>query len=279
MRLQIRHTTIFHYTEAINEAYTEMRLRPLEGAGQRCYRFSLMTEPRGEVMSYIDRYGNTVHHFDTLQSHDRVVVMAASDVETTPTYLSEPSAFSPLDAYDFLAPTDYVPLAEEIESFARRHAAPDNPQATAFGLMEGLFRELVYDPQATDVKTRAPEALRLKRGVCQDFAHLMLAGCRSLGIPARYVSGYLYSARAARESETSGEPRPSNAASHAWVDVYLANRGWVSLDPTHNCEQTEQYVRVATGRDYADVPPTRGVYKGTASEDLEVHVEVKAVTQ
>ncbi|MFZ4987050.1 MAG: transglutaminase N-terminal domain-containing protein, partial [Blastocatellia bacterium] len=90
MRLQIRHTTIFHYTEAINEAYTEMRLRPLEGAGQRCYRFSLMTEPRGEVMSYIDRYGNTVHHFDTLQSHDRVVVMAASDVETTPTYLSEP---------------------------------------------------------------------------------------------------------------------------------------------------------------------------------------------
>jgi len=276
MRLQIRHTTIFHYSEAINEAYTEMRLRPLEGAGQRCYRFSLMTEPRGEVMSYIDRYGNTVHHFDTLQSHDRVVVMAASDVETPPTFLSEPTPFSPLDAYDFLAPTDYVPLAEEIESFARRHAAADDPQATAFGLMEGLFRELVYDPQATDVKTRAPEALRLKRGVCQDFAHLMLAGCRSLGIPARYVSGYLYSARAVRPAEAEGEKRPSNAASHAWVDVYLAERGWVSLDPTHNCEQTEQYVRVATGRDYADVPPTRGIFKGAASEELEVHVEVKA---
>jgi transglutaminase-like putative cysteine protease len=273
MRLQIRHTTIFHYSEAINEAYTEMRLRPLEGAGQRCYRFSLVTEPRGEVMSYIDRYGNTVHHFDTLQSHDRVVVMAASDVETSSTFHSEPTHFSPLDAYDFLAPTEYAPLVEEIGSFARSHAVADDPEASAFGLMEGLYRELVYDPNATDVKTRAPEALRLKRGVCQDFAHLMLASCRMLAIPARYVSGYLYSLRTVSDTVS-----PDNAASHAWVDVYLAHRGWVSLDPTHNCEQTEEYVRVATGRDYADVPPTRGIYKGGASERLEVQVEVKAVS-
>jgi len=265
MRLQIRHTTIFHYSEAINEAYTEMRLRPLEGAGQRCYRFSLMTEPRGEVMSYIDRYGNTVHHFDTLQSHDRVVVMAASDVETPPTFLSEPTPFSPLDAYDFLAPTDYVPLAEEIESFARRHAAPDDPPAAAFGLMEGLFRELVYDPQATDVKTRAPEALRLKRGVCQDFAHLMLAGCRSLGIPARYVSGYLHDAEEAPGRTVVGE-------SHAWIEVW--NGGWEAYDPTNDRRVGSAHVVVARGRDYADVPPLKGIYAGGASESLGVTVEI-----
>lgn len=275
MRLQIKHTTVFQYSELINEAYTEMRLRPLEVAGQRCYRFSLATEPRGEVMHYIDRYGNQVHHFDTLQSHHQVVVTAASDVETPQAFRPDFVVLPPLDRYDFLAPTEYAPGNGRIAEFAREHLVPDDQHRTALALMEAIYRRLKYDPGATDVKTRASEVLEIGRGVCQDFAHLMLSATRSLGIPSRYVSGYLYSPQIVSERKEAGVTVPDNAASHAWIDVYLENRGWISLDPTHNCEQTDEYVRVATGRDYADVPPTRGVYKGSAEERLEVRVEVR----
>ena len=123
---------------------------------------------------------------------------------------------------------------------------------------------LVYETGATNVMTRADSALALGRGVCQDFAHVMLAACRRAGIPSRYVSGYLY------------DPQKENEVveTHAWVDVLDSERGWVSLDPTHDREQNEEYVRVAVGRDYGDVPPTRGVWKGTTEETLDVAVRI-----
>ena len=133
--------------------------------------------------------------------------------------------------------------------------------------MAAVRGELVYDPAATDVQTRADEVLALGRGVCQDFAHVMLATCRCAGIPSRYVSGYLY------DPTLIGD----NAASHAWVDVWDETVGWSALDPTHGREQTDAYVRVAVGRDYADVPPTRGVFKGAASETLSVRVGLQAL--
>ena len=133
--------------------------------------------------------------------------------------------------------------------------------------MKAVATELVYEPGATDVQTRADEVLALGRGVCQDFAHVLLAACRCVGIPARYVSGYLY------DPKLEGD----NAASHAWVDVWDEGRGWIALDPTHDREQTEAYVRVAVGRDYGDVPPTRGVYKGAAHETLAVRVGLRAL--
>lgn len=277
MRLRIEHTTVFHYAEPISEAYTELRLHPFEAAGQRCLRFSLETQPVGEVMMYIDRYGNTVHHFDTLQPHDKVVVTASSEVHTPRVFVSDEMELSPLDQFDYLAPTTYAPEDERISQFAEHDYIEGDPEATALGLMETLYSSLKYEPGATDVKTTASEALSLGSGVCQDFAHLMLAACRSLGIPARYVSGYLYSPQTLRDREEAGIDVPANAASHAWVDVFVEDRGWLSLDPTHNSWQTEQYVRVATGRDYSDVPPTRGIYKGSAKEELSVNVSVTAI--
>ncbi len=276
MRLQIRHTTVFGYSESINEAYTEMRLRPLDAAGQRCYRFSLTTEPRGEVMTYVDRYGNVVHHFDTLQSHDRVVVTATSDVETPAEFLPEERELTPLDLFDFLTPSGYAPEDRKIADFANSCRHEGDSLETAMALMEATWKRMTYQPGATDVRTKASESLELGRGVCQDFAHVMIAACRSLAIPARYVSGYLYSPRLVRERKDAGIEVPDNAASHAWVDVHIAGQGWISLDPTHNSRQTDQYVRVATGRDYADVPPTRGIYKGNARETLTVQVEVRS---
>jgi transglutaminase-like putative cysteine protease len=267
MHLRVEHTTEFSYDGSIAEAYTELRLRPLEGGGQHCSSFRLTTEPFGlRVREYHDHFGNDVHHFDVLESHERLAVTAISSVMTPPAFAPGPVVLSPLEFHDYLSPTDYAPFAGVWE-FASEHAGDDADRAQrAHGIMEAVAARLVYDAEATDVQTRADEVLALGRGVCQDFAHVMLATCRSVGIPARYVSGYLY------DPKLIGD----NAASHAWVDVWDEATGWTALDPTHRRAQTEAYVRVAVGRDYADVPPTRGVYKGVAQETLSVRVALHA---
>jgi transglutaminase-like putative cysteine protease len=268
MILRVEHTTEFAYDGPIAEAYTELRLRPLEGGGQHCSSFRLITQPPGlRVREYRDHFGNDVHHFDVLESHERLSVTAVSEVVTPASFAGVRQLPTPLELYDYLEPTDYAPFSESVSQFAGRHAAGAEGSERARALMTGIDAELVYDPSATDVQTRADEVLALGRGVCQDFTHVLLAACRTIGIPARYVSGYLY------DPELEGD----NAASHAWVDVWDAERGWLALDPTHDREQTESYVRVAVGRDYADVPPTRGVYKGRASETLAVRVGLLAL--
>jgi transglutaminase-like putative cysteine protease len=264
MRLQIEHVSTFTYDHPISEAYTEMRMRPLDAGGQRCLSFSLTPQPREEVRHYLDRFGNGVHHFDVLGSHRQLVVTAASLVLTPEAFQPEPEALSQLEAFDYLQGTYYAPLAPALADLAAQHAVPGDPASTARFLMETSHGALIYEKGVTDVQTTADQALRLGRGVCQDFTHVMLAACRSQGLPARYVSGYLYN-------------NGHTAASHAWVDVHLPGQGWVSLDPTHNRAQTGQYVRVAIGRDYGDVPPTRGVFKGQAKEKLDVKVTVTAM--
>ena len=134
--------------------------------------------------------------------------------------------------------------------------------------MTGVRGRMKYETGATHVRTLADEALSAGHGVCQDFAHVLIGVCRLHGIPARYVSGYLYDPKATENG---------SSASHAWVDIWDSERGWVSLDPTHDREQTDRYVRVGVGRDYADVPPTRGVYKGKAKEQLEVAVRIRGL--
>jgi transglutaminase-like putative cysteine protease len=261
MHLKIEHTTTFTYDQPISEAYTEMCLKPMDGFGQHCLSFSLTTLPHDERLNYTDRFGNEVSHFDVLQPHQKLVVAAKSEVLTPDQFVERVSSISPLDEFDYLMATDYAPLSREIALFAAALSVDGDPKATAFALMNHIYASLQYEKGATDVTTTAEQALRLGLGVCQDFSHLMLAACRSLQIPARYVSGYLYN-------------HGHTAASHAWVDIYISGEGWVSLDPTHNREQTGEYVRVAVGRDYADVPPTRGIFIGNARESMEVNVTV-----
>ena len=267
MFLRVEHTTEFSYDGPIAEAYTELRLRPLEGGGQHCSSFRLATEPFGlRVREYRDHFGNDVHHFDVLESHERLAVTAVSTVMTPSAFLSS-EPLTPLELHDYLSATGYAPFAGGVRAFAAAHASDGSGAERARAIMHAVRGELVYDPEATDVQTRADEVLELGRGVCQDFAHVMLATCRTAGIPARYVSGYLY------DPKLHGD----NAASHAWVDVWDDAAGWTSLDPTHDREQSEAYVRVAVGRDYADVPPTRGVFKGAARETLSVRVGLQAL--
>jgi transglutaminase-like putative cysteine protease len=268
MILRVEHTTEFEYDEPIAEAYTELRLRPLEGGGQHCSSFRLVTEPLGvRVREYRDHLGNDVHYFDVLESHERLAVTAVSEVMTPEWFTGDRRQPTPLELHDFLSPTGYTPFTGAVTTLAKDYLAGGSGFERASGLMSAVRDTLVYEPGATDVQTRADEVLALGRGVCQDFAHVMLAACRCVDIAARYVSGYLY------DPTLEGD----NAASHAWVDIWDEERGWIALDPTHDRGQAESYVRVAVGRDYADVPPTRGVYKGAANETLVVRVGLQSI--
>jgi len=263
MQIRVEHTTSFTYGEPISEAYTELRVRPLSAGGQHCTSFRLVTDPPGvRVRDYRDRLGNHVQHLEVLEDHDRISITAISEVSTAAVFSDSARESSPLERHDYLAPTEYAPFADGVLELAATAEGEGNEAERATEVMLALRGLLVYERGATDVMTRADAALALGRGVCQDFAHVMLAACRRAGIPSRYVSGYLY------------EPEEQDVESHAWVDVLDAQRGWVSIDPTHDREQTEAYVRVAVGRDYADVPPTRGVFKGTPEETLAVAVRM-----
>jgi transglutaminase-like putative cysteine protease len=263
MRLRIDHTTVFEYDAPVAEAYMETRLHPLDAGGQRCESFRIVTDPPGEVLGYVDRFGNRVHHFDTIAPHERLVARTTSEVSTPQVFADPERELSPLDAFDYLEATAYVPLDDAIDRFARGCLVRGDAVATADAVMRAVHAALAYAPGTTTVKTTAAQALAHGRGVCQDFAHLMLAACRALSLPARYVSGYVYA-----------PSRGSAAASHAWTDVFVPGHGWLSLDATHAAAQTDHYVRVAVGRDYADVPPTRGVFKGQGRETMTVDVRV-----
>jgi transglutaminase-like putative cysteine protease len=264
MWLHIEHTTTFSYEAPIVEAYTELRLRPLDSGGQRCSSYELATTPVGiRLRAFRDYLGNEINHFDILEPHARLVVQARSDVFTPPRF-EEHGEPSPLELYDYLHPTSYVALDGGARLLASTQAGSGTAAEQARALMRIVHSTLVYERGATSVQTRVDEVLSLGRGVCQDFAHVLIAACRCNGIPARYVSGYVH------DPTLDGV----EAASHAWVDVYDPQRGWISLDPTHDREQNERYVRVAVGRDYADVPPTRGVFKGHTEETLSVKVDV-----
>jgi transglutaminase-like putative cysteine protease len=264
MKLRVQHTTTYDYDSPIAEGYTELRLKPLDSGGQRCLSFKVETDPGAVVHRYSDRHGNDVRHFDVLSPHARLLVEARSEVATPDVLADEQVELTPLQEHDFLAPSTRAPFTDEIRSFAASCHVAGDPQATMKRVVEAVRAHLRYEPGATDVDTDAAQALAHGSGVCQDFAHLALAACRLGGLPSRYVSGYVYAPGHA-----------SAAASHAWVDVFVRGHGWVSIDPTHDTAQTARHVRVAVGRDYADVPPTRGVYKGSAAEQLAVKVRVE----
>lgn len=266
MWLNVEHVTRFSYDGPINEAYTEIRLKPTHRDGQRCSSFSLTTDPRGAaVAEYLDRYGNAVHSFDVLEAHERLVVTVRSEVWTTERFTPEAAGISRLDRWDMLRGTRYIDLEGRIAALAAEVEPSGDTRDVAFRAMAAVRERMTYERGSTHVHTTADEALADGRGVCQDFAHVFIGVCRIVGIPARYVSGYLFDpARDGSESE-----------SHAWVDVFDEARGWLSIDPTHEREQNERYVRVGIGRDYGDVAPTRGVYKGAAEESLAVSVVLR----
>jgi len=280
MFYSIRHVTKYFYSAPISESFTEVRMQPRSEANQRCLTFQLSVSPRTRVFSHRDHFSNSVHHFDVAGLHSRLLIVAEALVDLQPPqqlpYAIPPQAWDEIDAavdegdyWDLLTPSTFARptslLSELAESLNVKRR--DDPLRLLRELNTSLFHWFDYVPKSTRVDSPIDEALRNRAGVCQDFAHIMTAMVRTLRIPCRYVSGYLF--HGDRDHDRSGE-----GASHAWVEVFLPNLGWVGFDPTNNLLAGERHIRTAVGRDYSDVPPTRGVFRGTAESELGVSVTV-----
>ena len=279
MRLDVLHRTRYRYAQAVRDSFNELRVRPLDDAQQDCERFLLRVLPPVRLRHYRDLHANHVNFFEQHEAHASLEIECRSRVLTRAPAPPAGPAFPMARlaecarmerCHEYLQPSRYVdpsPAAWRLALDAC-HSQPELWEA-ALAMMRLVFREFSYDPGATTVQTHVNEVLRDRRGVCQDFAHVMLAMCRALGIPARYVSGYLYNGP--RQALRGAQ------ASHAWCEVFVPGAGWLGLDPTNDQQADERYVKVAVGRDYADVAPVQGSYRGTAEHELTVEVDVQAV--
>ncbi len=280
MLLSVLHRTTFVYAGQAHDSFNEVRLHPVDDPLQTCRRYALRIEPESEARAYNDFYGNEVQYFDIAAGHTRLVVEAESQVETVPDAERPPiPVVSPAELAgaaereslaEFTTGSHYVPLEAEIWREAQDALAGGRSDvwADVRQLSGQVYRTFAYQPGATGVSTRATDALRLRAGVCQDFAHVLLGLCRCMEIPARYVSGYFFN-RNRRKGEVE--------ASHAWIEAYVPGYGWAAFDPTHDRMADDHYVKVAVGRDYADIRPVSGTYRGAATRELRVVVQVREV--
>jgi len=286
MYYSIHHLTKFRYSEPVSESLLEARMQPRSDGAQRCLSFQLKIQPRTRLHFYRDYLGNTVHHFDVPGDHKQLTLFAQAlvDVQPIPTLPDSlgDGAWAALDALiaegdfiEMLMPSQFAASTDALEEFARELRIPSpeearrhDPLALLLDLNAALHAALDYVPKSTRVDSPIDDALRTRQGVCQDFAHIMIALTRGLGIPCRYVSGYLF--RPAGDKT----PAPQSGATHAWVEALLPGLGWIGFDPTNDSHADDRHIRAAVGRDYADVPPTKGVFKGSVESELLVAVSV-----
>ena len=271
MLLRIDHETRLTYSEPVTESVIKLRMAPLSGEDQTVMNYKLRITPPAPITSFRDGFGNRVDLFNVLPPHAELVIAATSFVQThrraCPSRLNGVTfpVEGPIDlhAAEYVRPSQLVADGPALAEFAAE--LPRQPASLADRvqeLVDAVCARLVYEKKVTTVHTPVAEALALGRGVCQDFAHLLIAACRAIGLPARYVSGYVN--------------QPGEVATHAWTQVWAGpNCGWVDIDPTHDTWPGADHVVTAVGRDYADVPPNRGVWKGAASETIAVTVTVR----
>ena len=276
MLISLLHRTTFVYAGKAHDSFNEVRLKPVDDAGQVCRSFELRTEPAAHMRDYVDFYGNTAHYFDISEGHDRLMIEAVSEVETTPNSARPPiPSVANLESgserelvAEFLVDSHYVPL--EVELWKEAQDALSEGRSDVWSdvrqICRHVFKHFAYKPRSTGVATLATDAIKLRSGVCQDFAHVALGMCRCSDIPARYVSGYFM--RSQRKHD-------DDEASHAWIEAYVPGFGWAAFDPTHDRPADERYIKVASGRDYADIRPVSGTYRGGKTRSLIVEVKVR----
>ena len=272
----------FRYSAPIRESVMEVRMQPLNTSSQRCLSFGLSVRPHTHVQAYNDSLGNIVHHFDVPARHTTLHITAEAMVEIMPGdplpaelprtawrdvyyYAEDDNAYEMLLPSYFALPTKpLLRLAEELDVCER-----DDPLSLLRQINEEIHLRFQYLSASTRVDSPIDEALETRQGVCQDFTHIFIALARHAGIACRYVSGYLYS--------PNKRDRIMTGATHAWAEALLPGLGWIGFDPTNNSVADTNHIRVAIGRDYADVPPTRGVFKkstAATTSELLVHVRI-----
>jgi len=278
----IRHFTRYRYSRPIWESLMEVRMHPRSEIAQRCFTFQLSVSPRARIFSYTDHLGNLVHHFDIPEQHNQLTIIADALVDVDPP-LELPASLGPGtwdeldglilkdDYWSMLIPSHFARASPELEDYAREIGFDKRNGRDPLELLRALnaeiYRTFSYVKRSTAVDSPIEDALRSRQGVCQDFAHIMIALVRNLRIPCRYVSGYMH-------HDSEHIDRSADGATHAWVEALLPRLGWIGFDPTNNLIAEGRHIRTAIGRDYADVPPTVGTMKGSAKTELHVRVRV-----
>ncbi|MBV5308141.1 transglutaminase family protein [Chromatium okenii] len=292
MKFRVVHLTRYEYAEPVSLCHSIAHLKPLQTRRQRCLASQLRVDPWPAVMrEREDFFGNRVNYFSIQQAHSVLEVIATSEVDVnvlalpdadkTPTWervvtrLYDRGDALMTNARMFTLPSPQVPLDAEAREFAAVSFTAGRPILEAtLDLMGRIFREFEYDPLSTTVATPLAEVMQQRRGVCQDFAHVAIAGLRGLGLAARYVSGYLETLPPPGQIKLQGAD-----ASHAWFAVLIPELGWVDFDPTNNQTPNLQYITTAVGRDFQDVTPLRGIFYGGGTHDLRVAVDVNRLEQ
>jgi transglutaminase-like putative cysteine protease len=273
-RLRVVHSTGYAYKSPVTASYNEARLTPRSDSRQNVILNRVETVPATRSYRYVDYWGTAVTAFDLHAPHTELEVTASSVVETDKGELpTEKVSWEDLQSEavvdrfdDMLSPTEYAPASSRIQAVGRRIAKYNDPEDAVIAAARWAHSELEYVPGTTGVHSSGLDAHREGKGVCQDFAHLSLILLRSMGIPSRYVSGYLHPNKKAKVGDTI------DGQSHAWIQAWTG--GWRSYDPTNDEDINEQYISVGVGRDYADVTPLKGIYSGEGSTDLDVVVEI-----
>jgi transglutaminase-like putative cysteine protease len=286
MRLRICHITRFAYDEPAYQSHNQIRMRPLQSAGQTCAESKLEITPAGNTIEFQDYYGNHVTAVSIHEPHDSLTIVARSLVErvSEPASSSDAMSFEQFlredrqritSQYDFLSESPYVLFNERMRKFfwIARPRADEDVAGYVQHVVAFVRDQFYYRPGVTNAYSTVDEILTTGAGVCQDFAHLTIGVLRLAGVPARYVSGYLALPRYPSDEEPVGPQ-----ASHAWLEAQLPYQGWIGFDPTHGCRADLRHIRVAVGRDYSDVAPLRGVYRSfgrrqTMSVDLTLEPE------
>ena len=278
----IRHLTRYRYNRPVWQSMMEVRMHPLSEVTQRCFTFRLQVNPRARIFTYQDHLGNQVHHFDLPQHHRELSIVADSLVNIEPP--SPLPAVLPFDSWSvlerqisdgdhwpMLLPSHYARGSAQLDDLARELGVDQvngrDPLTLVQEVSVGIHQAFAYVRKSTAVNSPIEASLTTRQGVCQDFAHIMIAMVRRLRIPCRYVSGYLY-------HSDQNKDRSADGATHAWVEALLPGFGWVGFDPTNNLMAGSRHIRTAVGRDYSDVPPTLGTMKGRAETELQVRVRV-----
>jgi len=278
----IRHFTRYRYTRPVWQSMLEVRMHPRSENNQRCFTFRLSVNPRARIFSFVDYLGNQVHHFDLPSHHREVTIIADALVNIEPPALVPESlpfeSWEDLrrmidedDHWQMLMPSHYARGCPQLDDLARELGIQDadgrDPLTLVRHINDQIHRAFDYVRRSTAVNSPIEVSLASRKGVCQDFAHIMIALVRALGIPCRYVSGYLFHDEACHDRSAEG-------ATHAWVEALIPAVGWVGFDPTNDLMAGSRHIRTAIGRDYADVPPTLGTMKGRTETELQVRVRV-----
>jgi transglutaminase-like putative cysteine protease len=283
MIFQVTHTTRYLYETAVSHCLNEVRLTPRSLPTQEVRETSIRVQPQPAFMHHRkDYYGNDVNSFEVFERHDRLEATAESIVEVRPEppveslpslsweevcdQLAAQTSADCIEASEFIYNSPYVPAVPQLEEYARKTFMPSRPLVEAAKeLTHRIHTDFKYHPKSTSIDIPLADVLRNRRGVCQDFAHVMIGAMRSLRLAARYVSGYV----------RPGPKVQGAQASHAWIALFVPGSGWVSFDPTNDVLVSDSHVTLAWGRDYGDVTPVKGVTLGGAGQSVQVEVYLR----